>query len=137
VATYYYDPAGNADSARSTDWGLKSGSYSTANRITAFAGCDYDTDADGNVTERACSGEAVRFHWTAENLLKALKVVGGDSMDFRYDASGRLVRRDLNGSVQRYFLWSGDALFAVMVHNAAAIDTNWAAAGLTIEFEYL
>ena len=34
-------------------------------------------------------------------------------------------------------LEAGDALFAVMVHNAAAIDTNWAAAGLTIEFEYL
>ena len=50
VATYYYDPAGNIDSVRSTDWGLKSGSYDTGNRITAFAGCDYSTDANGNLT---------------------------------------------------------------------------------------
>jgi hypothetical protein len=54
----------------------------------------------------------VRFHWTAENWLKAFKVVGGDSLDFRYDATGRLVRRDTNGVMESYFLWSGDQVFA-------------------------
>jgi hypothetical protein len=112
VHVYSYDGAGNR-----TDL---SGSYTTGNRITAFNGCSYATDTTGSVTSRTCGSQTVRFHWTAENLLKALKVVGGDSLDFRYDATGRLVRRDLNGSVQRYFLWSGDALFAEL--NASGVD---------------
>jgi len=112
VHVYSYDGAGNR-----TDL---SGSYTTGNRITAFNGCSYGTDTTGSVTSRTCGSQTVRFHWTAENWLKALKVVGGDSLDFRYDATGRLVRRDLNGSVQRYFLWPGDALFAEL--NASGVD---------------
>lgn len=104
VQVYSYDAAGNR-----LDQG---GAYGIGNRITDFNGCSYSTDADGNVTSRICGDDTVRFHWTAENRLKALKVVGGDSVDFRYDALGRLVRRDWNASVQAYFLWSGDHVFA-------------------------
>jgi YD repeat-containing protein len=76
VHVYSYDGAGNR-----TDL---SGTYNTGNRITAFDGCSYATDTTGSVTSRTCGSQTVRFHWTAENWLKALKVVGGDSLDFRY-----------------------------------------------------
>ena len=101
-----YDGAGNR-----TDQG---GTYGAGNRIRLFAGCTYVTDStgDGNVLSRTCGTEAVRFWWSAESRLAALKVVGADSLDFRYDASGRLVRKDLNGSRQAYFLWQGDNLLA-------------------------
>jgi len=96
------------------------GSYGTANRLRQFAGCSYVTDSsgDGNVLSRTCGSEVVRFWWTAESRLAALKVAGADSLDFRYDASGRLVRKDLNGSIQSYFLWQGDNLLAELNNNA-------------------
>jgi RHS repeat-associated protein len=105
VAAFSYDGAGNRLD--------QSGSYGTGNRIRGFAGCTYVTDStgDGNVLSRTCGSEVVRFWWTAESRLAALKV-GADSLDFRYDASGRLVRKDLNGARQAYFLWQGDNLLA-------------------------
>jgi YD repeat-containing protein len=83
-ASFSYDAVGNR-----TD---QSGAYGSANRIRQFAGCSYVTDSlgDGNVLSRTCGSEVVRFWWTAESRLAALKVVGGDSLDFRYDAYGRL-----------------------------------------------
>ncbi len=100
-----------------------------ANRIRQFAGCSYVTDSlgDGNVVSRTCGTETVRFHWTAESRLAALKVVGGDSLDFRYDASGRLVRKDVNAVPQSYFLWQGDNLLA---------ELNATATGKVAEYSY-
>lgn len=48
VHTNWYDAVGNRDSTRSTASGLVTGSYTTGNRITSFAGCTCQTDADGN-----------------------------------------------------------------------------------------
>lgn len=104
--SFGYDAAGNR-----SDQG---GDYGPANRIRQLSGCTYATDSlgDGNVLSRTCGSETIRFWWTAESRLAALKVVGGDSIDFRYDASGRLVRKDVNTVPQAYFLWQGDNLFA-------------------------
>ena len=121
ATSFDYDGVGNR-----LDQG---GSYGTGNRIRQFAGCTYATDStgDGNVLSRTCGSEVVRFWWTAESRLAALKVVGADSLDFRYDASGRLVRKDLNGSVQAYFLWQGDNLLA---------ELNGTATGKVAEYSY-
>jgi RHS repeat-associated protein len=109
---YSYDAVGNRLD--------QSGSYGTGNRIRQFAGCTYVTDSlgDGNVLSRLCGTETVHFHWSAESRLKAVKVVGGDSVDFRYDAIGRLVRKDVNGAVQTWFLWQGDNLLAELTAGA-------------------
>jgi len=111
---FAYDSVGNR-----RDQG---GDYGPGNRIRQFSSCTYVTDSlgDGNVLQRTCGGETVRFHWTAESRLKAVKIVGGDSLDFRYDAGGRLVRRDLNGAAQAYFLWQGDNLLAELNGTATA-----------------
>jgi RHS repeat-associated protein len=109
---YSYDSVGNRLD--------QSGDYGPGNRIRQFGGCTYVTDSlgDGNVLSRTCGAQTVRFHWTAESRLKALKVVGGDSLDLRYDAIGRLVRRDVNGSVQAHFLWQGENLLAELTAGA-------------------
>ncbi len=111
---FSYDSVGNRRD--------QSGTYGPGNRIRQFAGCTYVTDSlgDGNVLSRTCGAETVRFHWTAESRLKALKVVGGDSIDFHYDAAGRLVRKDVNTVVQAYFLWQGDNLLAELNAGATA-----------------
>ena len=120
-ATFNYDAAGNRMD--------QSGDYGSANRIRQFAGCSYVTDSlgDGNVLSRTCGGAVVRFWWTAESRLAALKVVGGDSIDFRYDASGRLARKDVNTVTQAYFLWQGDNLLA---------ELNGTATGKVAEYSY-
>lgn len=119
--TFGYDAAGNR-----TD---QSGSYGSANRIRQFAGCSYVTDSlgDGNVVSRTCGSEVIRFWWTAESRLAALKLVGGDSLDFRYDAGGRLARKDVNTVAQAYFLWQGDNLLA---------ELNATATGKVAEYSY-
>jgi len=116
-----YDAVGNR-----TD---QAGDYGSGNRIRQFAGCTYVTDSlgDGNVLSRTCGTQTLRFHWTAESRLMALKVVGGDSVDFRYDAAGRLVRKDLNGSVQGHFLWEGESVLA---------ELNATATGKIAEYSY-
>lgn len=120
-ASFSYDSVGNR-----TD---RSGEYGSANRIRQFASCTYVTDSlgDGNVLSRTCGSEVVRFWWTAESRLAALKVVGGDSLDFRYDASGRLVRKDVDTIPQAYFLWQGDNLLA---------ELTGAATGKVAEYSY-
>jgi RHS repeat-associated protein len=97
------------------------GSYGAANRIRSFDSCTYITDsiagsfpdslADGNVVRRSCGSDTVRFHWTANSRLRALKVVGGDSVEFAYNGTGQLIRRKVNGTA-RYFIWNGSHLLA-------------------------
>jgi RHS repeat-associated protein len=106
ATTYSYDLAGNRTS--------QSGTYGAANRITAFNGCTYATDNDGNVTSRTCSGNtalSATFTWTAEGLLKTV-TNQGTTTTFQYDGAGRLVRRDVGGSAQGHYLWDGDNLLA-------------------------
>jgi YD repeat-containing protein len=98
TTTFAYDSAGNR-----RDLG---GEYTTGNRITDFDGCTYQTDFDGNVTERACAGETVTFTWTAESRLASV-TVNGQPTTFDYNAAGRLVRKT-TGGVVRHFLWEGD-----------------------------
>jgi len=100
---YSFDSVGNR-----TDNG---GVYTTGNRITAFAGCTYTTDFDGNVTQRSCPGETVTFTWSAEGRLTGM-TVNGVAVGFQYDAGGRLLRKDVSGAPQRHFLWDGPSLLA-------------------------
>ncbi len=99
-----YDALGNR-----TD---SSGSYGAGSRIQAWGGCAYSTDADGNVTQRACAGDTVNFRWTADGHLDSLLKVGGPTIVFTYDPSGRLIRRDSAGAVRSNFLWQGSNLLA-------------------------
>ena len=100
--SFSYDSAGNR-----TDAG---GTYTTGNRITAFGGCTYLTDDDGNVTSRTCGSQTVTFSWTAENRLGSL-TASGQTTTFDYNAGGRLVRMSKPGSVS-HFLWDRDNLLA-------------------------
>ncbi len=100
---FSYDPAGNR-----TDNG---GSYVGGDRVTAFAGCTYTADADGNVTSRTCGAQTVTFFWSAESRLDSM-TVGTTRVAFKYDAGGRLTRKDVNGAAQSYFLWDGSNLLA-------------------------
>jgi RHS repeat-associated protein len=102
ATSFAYDSAGNRRD--------KSGQYGTGNRITNFDGCSYQTDFDGNVTQRGCSGETVDFTWTAEGWMSSL-TVNGQTTTFDYDAAGRLVRKT-TGATVRHFLWEGDNLLA-------------------------
>jgi RHS repeat-associated protein len=109
--SYSYDLAGNRTS--------QGGTYGAANRITAFNGCTYATDTDGNLTSRTCAGNpalSATFTWTAEGLLKTV-TNQGTTTTFQYDGAGRLVRRDVAGSAQGHYLWDGDNLLAEL--NAA------------------
>ncbi len=100
-ASYGYDSVGNR-----TDNG---GTYLTGNRISGFAGCTYQADFDGNVTQRSCPGETVTFTWSAEGRLTST-TVAGQTLAYHYDAAGRLVRKDVAGSPQRHFVWDGASL---------------------------
>ena len=121
--TYTFDALGNR-----TDLG---GSY-TNNRITAFNGCTYSTDADGNVTSRVCGTTTTTLVWSAEGTLDSLRVAvsGGATTEVQcsYDASGRLVLRRVNGTPQSYFLWDGTDL---------AAEPGGTATTTTAEYAYL
>ncbi len=99
---FSYDDAGNR-----LDMG---GSY-TNNRISAFDGCSYLTDYDGNVTRRTCGGQVVDFTWTADNRLETI-VINGTTSNFRYDPAGRLIRQWGGQILDRNFIWNGSQLFA-------------------------
>jgi RHS repeat-associated protein len=98
LRTFDYDSVGNRRD--------EGGSYLMGNRITAFAGCSYQTDDDGNVTQRACPGETVTFVWSAEGRLSGLTFSGQTTL-FDYNAAGRLVRKT-TGGIANYFLWERD-----------------------------
>ena len=115
---FAYDAASN-DTANG-------GNFLTGNRITAFGGCSYVTDNDGNVTSRTCSGQTVTFTWTAESRL-ASSSVGGQTIAFQYDAAGWLVRKDVNGAPQSHFVWDGDNLLAELTSTGT---------GLVAEYSY-
>lgn len=103
---YAYDAAGNR-----TDQG---GTYTTGNRITAFASCTYQTDAAGNVVSRkggSCVQVIDTLLWTKEGWLDSLKM-GGTGIKFLYDAAGRLTVKRVNGRVVSRFLWAGANLLA-------------------------
>ncbi len=111
--TYTYDAVGNR-----TD---KGGTYSPGtNRITAFAGWTYNTDLDGNVTNRDSTGVATVFTWNAEGQLTNTTKTGQAAVANYYDANGRLVRKDLNASASSYFLWDGDNLLAEFTDTGTA-----------------
>lgn len=74
---FSYDEVGNR-----TDNG---GTYGAGNRITAFGGWTYGTDADGNVTFRDSSGQRVDIAWDAANRPTRF-TVNGVAIDMRYDA---------------------------------------------------
>ena len=95
-SAFSYDSAGNRRD--------KGGQYGTGNRITQFDGCNYQTDLDGNVTQRACGTDTAKFTWSAESRLTSMKS-GGQTLAFYYNTEGQLVRRDLNGSPQAHFVW--------------------------------
>ena len=102
VRTFTYDSAGNR-----RDHG---GTYLPGNRITAFDGCSYTTDADGNVTSRTCGSVTTTFFWSAENRLDST-LVGSAITRYAYDGRGRLLRIQ-NDTSTRYLLWAGWSAFA-------------------------
>ena len=90
---FSYDDVGNR-----TDQG---GSYTTGNRITAFAGCTYNTDAAGNVVSRKGTTPCVQIDtllWTPEGWLDSIKI-GTTGIKFLYDADGRLTAKRVNGAL--------------------------------------
>ncbi len=119
VYSFGYDQVGNR-----TDHG---GTYLTGNRISAFDGCSYGTDADGNVTSRTCGGTVTTFFWSAESRLDSVRV-GTNTSRYAYDGGGRLARLDSAGTV-RYFLWSGAELLAEL-NAAGAVLSEYSYYGL-------
>lgn len=118
-AGYTYDAAGNR-----TDLG---GSYTTGNRLTAFAGCTYKTDAAGNIVSRKGSSPCVQIDtllWTVEGWLDSLKL-GSTGVKFLYDADGRLVAKRVNGAIVSWFLWVGGNLLAELGGSAASVATEY------------
>jgi RHS repeat-associated protein len=104
-AHFAYDQVGNR-----TDL---SGSYSAGNRISAFDGCSYGTDFDGNVTSRSCSGDTVTFSWNALNQLTSY-ARNDSTVNLRYDAFGRLVRQWGTPVDEQFFLWDRTHLHATL-----------------------
>jgi RHS repeat-associated protein len=93
---FSYDSAGNRSD--------KGGVYLVGNRIQQFDGCTYQTDFDGNVTQRVCGADTVKFRWSTESRLIGM-TTSGKTLAFYYDTQGQLVRKDINGSPQAYFVW--------------------------------
>ena len=115
VRSYAYDSGGNLtrDSlyrVYNGTYTLATGSYNAGNRITAFNGCSYQTDYDGNVTQRSGCGSTINFYWSSENRLDSMSV-GGQKVRHYHDAYGRLVKRDVYGTV-KYYWWDGANLYA-------------------------
>ena len=109
---FQYDSAGNR---RDND-----GTYATGNRITGFAGCQYSTDYDGNVTVKYCpSVQLLQITWAADHRPSRIVVNEEDTLDLEYDAFDRLAVKKVNGVVDAYYLWDGDQLFAELYGPAA------------------
>jgi len=115
---FAYDAVGNR-----TDNG---GTYNTGNRITAFAGCTYGSDNDGNANTETCGTQVTTASLTAESRLASV-ASGATTVAFQYDPLGRLVRKDLNGSPESYFLWDGFNLLAELTSTGT---------GLVAEYSY-
>lgn len=116
-SAYSYDSANNR-----RDLG---GSYSAGDRVTAFNGCTYGTDADGNISSRSgCLSQTVNFVWQAESQLDSMNV-NGTGVKLYYDAHGRLVRKDVNGAAVSYFLWDGNNLLAELNGSATQLKAEY------------
>jgi RHS repeat-associated protein len=100
---FAYDSVGNRRD--------KGGMYTTGNRITNFDGCIYQTDFDGNVTQRTCGTSTVTLTWSAESRLDSLNA-NGQGVRFHYDAQGQLVGKDVGGVPQARFVWDGGHVLA-------------------------
>jgi len=121
-----YDAAGNR-----TDLG---GTYTTGNRITAFASCTYKTDAAGNVVRRAGGSPCVPIDtllWTKEGWLDSLKM-GGTGIKFLYDTDGRLTVKRVNGMVVSQFLWDGANLLAELNGTADSVLPEYSYYGMDV-----
>jgi RHS repeat-associated protein len=122
---YTYDAVGNRDSTITASATL-TGTYGTGDRIQTFAGCTYTSDADGNVTSRACPGQqTIFFGWGAEGRLVSDSIAGAARVSYSYDAAGRVVRRAINGVPVSYFLWDGPNLLAELDGNAQSVETQY------------
>jgi RHS repeat-associated protein len=109
--SFTYDAVGNR-----TDHGATY--LPSSNRLSAFDGCTYTTDADGNVTSRTCGGQTTNFWWSSENRLDSVGV-GGVTHRVVHDAAGRLLRVGTS-----YFLWEGDRLLAEL-DGAGQVGTEY------------
>jgi RHS repeat-associated protein len=121
---YTYDAVGNR-----TDQG---GTYTNGNRITAFAGCTYQTDAAGNVVSRKGSSPCVQIDtllWTPERWLDSLKM-GSTGIKFLYDAGGRLTAKRVNGTIVARFLWDGANLLAELNGTGDSVRTEYSYYGM-------
>jgi RHS repeat-associated protein len=121
---FSYDAVGNR-----TDQG---GSYLTGNRIQAFAGCTYNTDAAGNVVSRKGTTPCVQIDtllWTPEGWLDSIKV-GTTGIRFLYDADGRLTAKRVNGTTVSWFLWDGVNLLAELTDSGDAVATEYSYYGM-------
>lgn len=102
----------------------KGGTYGTGNRITAFNGCTYLTDAAGSDSVRTCGDTVTTFTWNREGQLTGLEVTGQPTQTFEYDAFGRLVKRTV-GSTASHFLWDGDALLAELGSDGTTVTAEY------------
>jgi hypothetical protein len=75
-------------------------SYDAANRITNWAGTNFSSDANGNLT----SDELTNYTWNARNQLTGLS--GGTSASFSYDGIGRRRSKTVGGTTTN-FLFDG------------------------------
>ncbi len=116
---YQYDSVGNR-----TDMG---GAYAAGNRITAFNGCTYKTDAEGRVISRRGTSPCVQIDtllWTTEGQLDSMKF-GATGVKFLYDGFGRLVAKRVNGAVNAYLLWDGENLLAQLNSTGTSVVTEY------------
>jgi RHS repeat-associated protein len=115
---YTYDAANNR-----TD--LNAAYTPGTNRITAFNGCTYTTDVDGNVLTRSgCLGQTVSLRWQAEDRLDSINV-NGTAIKLYYDALGRLVRKDVGGTPSSLFLWDNMNLLAELNGTGTALKAEY------------
>lgn len=95
------------------------------NRITAFNGCTYKTDAAGSDSVRTCGATTTNFVWNAEGQLTGLAVTGQPTITFDYDAFGRLVRKTSGGSPAAYLLWDGSNLLAELTSTGTGVVAEY------------
>jgi len=117
-ATFSYDSAGNRRD--------RGGQYGAGNRIQQFDGCIYQTDFDGNVTQRACGSDTVNFTWSAESRLIGM-TTAGKTLAFYYNNESQLIRKDVNGSPRSHFVWD---------HGNVLAELDGAGTAKRLEYSY-
>jgi len=135
IKSYAYDDVGNR-----TDLGA---TYTPgSDRLTAFDGCTFTNDADGNMTSRTCGNAVTTYYWSSDNKLDSLHhVVGANDFGmerFFYDANGNLAK-SVTYTGTSYLLWSPDNLVAVLNDQGAAVTEYSHHDGLDVlhaQYEY-